>query len=102
MGGTCNKKQRNKRVNENYYFLLQWKGMRNDKGVMPDAKKCLGEELTAKKQVSVVLMAFQHSVGRHPKSALESGGKISGVAITARMGSLLHTITTLQIVICLG
>jgi len=22
--------------------------MRNDKGVMPDAKKCLGEELTAK------------------------------------------------------
>ena len=76
--------------------------MRNDKEAMPAAKKCLVMELTAKTSRGGVLMAFQHSVGRHPKSALESGGKISGVAVTARMGSLLHTITTLQIVICLG
>ena len=48
-----------------------------------------------KKQVNGFLIAFEHVVGRHPKSALESGGKISGVAITARMGSLLHAITTL-------
>ena len=76
--------------------------MRNDKEAMPAAKKGLTKELTTNQQRDGFLMAFAHSVGRHPKSALESGGKISGVAVTARMGSLLHAITTLQITICLG
>jgi len=67
--------------------------MRNDKDAMPDAKKYLGEELTVKNRA--VLMAVKHFMRSDAKRALKGGGKISGVAITARMGGLLHAIAAL-------